>query len=79
MLIAIDNAVPMPLQRKPAPNIPPNIKGAVERYTAAYKGVYGIPPEIHYRGGFLRIRGLDYGVTVKRLKEMTQQLTYRKG
>lgn len=54
-------------------------KAAVKRFKAAYKAVYGVPPEIKRDGKWFRIRGQSAGVSRQRLVEMARQLEYRAG
>lgn len=52
---------------------------AIERYKDAYKKVFAVSPTIKVQGKWYRIHGVDYGVSLKRLNEMTTQLEFRHG
>lgn len=87
MLIEIDSDVVIPcdvprvIKRTPkvTNKIPASLKGCVRAFCEAYKLVHGITPSVTYSGGYIRVKGLDYGVTRIRLKEMTNQLKWRHG
>jgi hypothetical protein len=51
----------------------------MERYSEAYKRVYGVPPELSFSAPWISIHGQSQRVKLARLKEMTKQLRYRGG
>lgn len=75
MDLVIDSGIPS--EKEPA--VPRNVVNGMERYSDAYKKVYGVPPECHYDGEYIRIHGQAQGVTLGRLREMTNQLIWRAG
>lgn len=54
------------------------IKRAAREYKKAYMNIYGCNPVMTYDGQWIRIRGLEYGVSLQRLKHMTAQLNHRR-
>lgn len=54
------------------------IKKAAREYKKAYMKVYGCNPVLTYDGHWIRIRGVEYGVSLQRLKQMTAQLNHRR-
>jgi hypothetical protein len=59
--------------------VPSGVKGALRRYSEAYKAVYGILPECRWDGAYIRCKGQEQGVTMKRMREMIKQLRWRNG
>lgn len=57
----------------------PAIRRAARQYKAAYKDLYGFHPILTYDGRWIRIAGTPHGISLTRLKELTQQLINRKG
>lgn len=72
-----DNIVYKPREKDKA--VPKPVVNACEHYSNAHKAVYGIPPQMEWDGTYVRIMGQPQGVTLKRLREMTNQLRWRAG
>lgn len=82
-MIHIEDNVPLPSGqgrlRERAIIVPQVIKRAMERYSEAYRSVYGVLPDMTYDGAFIRIHGQAQGFKPHRLREMIQQLKWRAG
>jgi hypothetical protein len=76
---ALTDRVRKPRRKKRAIMAPRPIRRAMELYSAAYLKVYGVPPEWRWDGVYVRIVGITNGVTLKRVREMTNQLNWRAG
>lgn len=77
-MIAIDEAVPMPSEARKH-RIDPSLKKIMDRYSEAYKRVYGVRPKIEYTNPWIKVVGVTQRVDRQRLLEMTKQLEYRAG
>lgn len=75
--ITIDN-VPLPTEARKH-KIDRGLRKIIDRYSAAYKAVYGVPPHVEYVKPWLRVSGTDNRVSRQRLLEMAKQLEYRAG
>lgn len=80
-MYAIENGHKVPKQRRKAGSEPPAVKKAFNEYADAYKAVYGVRPLSYTYDAatkFIKVEGSG-GVSLSRLRELTKQLTYRKG
>lgn len=60
---------------KPAKTAEERQRDVIESYQRAYKLVYGTTPAVTASGGYFRVAGQSSGVSLKRLKTMTSQLS----
>jgi len=80
--VSLDSAIPLPPQARVVrarARVPDNVKRAIERYSEAYKRVFGVLPEVTFTNPYIRVHGQAQGVKLARLKEMTKQLKWRAG
>lgn len=74
----IDSTVPLPSEaKKHRPDA--GLQRILDRYSAAYKRVYGVKPVVEYDNPWVKIKGLAQRVSRQRLLELTKQLEYRAG
>lgn len=68
--------VPLP---KAESRTPKRIQHLMDKYSDAYKAVYGIPAELSFDGTYIRVLGQKLGMKPKALRRATNQLKYRAG
>lgn len=76
-MVNIEHDIPIPAVRER--KVPERVQNAMDRYSQAYRRVYGVPAEIEYSEPWFKIHGVTHRVELLRLKEMTNQLNYRAG
>ena len=80
-MITVSHTTPIPASRRARGelSLTKSQKRTIERYRGAYKTAYGVTPTVEREGIWIKVQGMSSRVSIRRLRELADQLHYRAG